>query len=59
MFTHKDLQDLRELERSAIEPEPLRDFITLIEDDLGFALYRAVSAAKVGLSSAESVPPRT
>ena len=58
MKASRDLQDLRELERSAIDPEPLRDFITLIEDDLGFALYRAVSAAKVGLSSAEAVPFR-
>lgn len=55
MKAGKDLQELRELERSALAPEPLRDFITLVEDDLGFALYRAVSDAKVGLSSATEV----
>lgn len=51
----RDLAELRELERNALDPAPLADFITLIEDDLGFALYRAVSGAKVALSAADSV----
>ncbi len=50
-----DLRELRELARSALDPEPLRDFIELVEHDLGFALYRAVSAAKVALSSSDGV----
>jgi hypothetical chaperone protein len=45
-----ELKELRELARSAVEPGPLEDFITLVEDDLGFALYRAVSQAKMALS---------
>ena len=35
------------------DPRPIRQFIEIIENDLGFALYRAVSAAKVALSSRE------
>jgi hypothetical chaperone protein len=46
-----DLKELRELARAALEPEPLEKFISIIEYDLGFALYRAVSSAKVALSS--------
>lgn len=45
-----DLKELRELARVALEPEPLEKFIDIIEYDLGFALYRAVSSAKVSLS---------
>jgi hypothetical chaperone protein len=48
-----DLKELRELARVALEPEPLEKFIDIIEYDLGFALYRAVSSTKVALSSEE------
>ncbi len=48
-----DLKELRELARAALEPEPLEKFIDIIEYDLGFALYRAVSSAKVALSNRE------
>ncbi|MFL4994907.1 MAG: Hsp70 family protein [Microvirga sp.] len=48
-----DLKELRELARVALEPEPLEKFIDIVEYDLGFALYRAVSSAKVALSSNE------
>ncbi|MBF9195945.1 Hsp70 family protein [Microvirga terrestris] len=48
-----DLKELRELARAALDPEPLEKFIDIIEYDLGFALYRAVSSAKVALSSHE------
>ncbi|MBL8700707.1 MAG: Hsp70 family protein [Alphaproteobacteria bacterium] len=50
-----DLRDLRELARTALEPAPLQDFVRLVEDDLGFQLYRAVSAAKVALSTLDDV----
>lgn len=50
-----DLRELRELARFALDPEPLHDFITLVEHDLGFSLYRAVSAAKIALSSQDKV----
>ena len=50
-----DLSELRELSRSALDPAPLLDFIALVEFDLGFSLYRAVSAAKVALSTGDAV----
>ncbi len=50
-----DLRELQQLTRSALEPEPLHDFITIVDYDLGFALYRAVSDAKVALSQQDSV----
>jgi len=46
-----DLKELRELARTALDPAPLETFIEIVEQDLGFALYRAVSDAKVALSS--------
>jgi len=48
-----DLKELRELARVALEPGPLEKFIDIIEYDLGFDLYRAVSSAKVALSGQE------
>ncbi|WP_112661617.1 Hsp70 family protein [Microvirga flavescens] len=45
-----DLKELRELAKVAVDPGPLEQFIDIIEYDLGFALYRAVSNAKVALS---------
>jgi hypothetical chaperone protein len=50
-----DLKELRELARDALDPEPLQQFIDIIEEDLGFALYGSVSAAKVALSSQDTV----
>ncbi|MGE3875028.1 MAG: Hsp70 family protein, partial [Parvibaculaceae bacterium] len=54
MKTNGDLKELVALERDAVDPEPLRRLIDIIENDLGFALYRAVGAAKVALSSQSS-----
>lgn len=48
-----ELRELEELARVALDPQPLHRFIDLIDNDLGFALYKAVSAAKVALSSQE------
>lgn len=45
---------LRQVEREAVEPSKIRSLVKLVEDDLGYLLYRAVEEAKVGLSSAES-----
>ena len=44
-----DLKELRELARVALDPAPLETFIDIVERDLGFALYRAVSSAKMAL----------
>ena len=48
-----DLKELRELARVALDPSPLETFIDIVERDLGFALYRAVSSAKMALSTEE------
>jgi hypothetical chaperone protein len=48
-----ELREIASLVRMALDPEPLQRFIDIVENDLGFALYRAVSATKVALSSAE------
>jgi len=53
MKTNGDLKEIIELQRTAVDPKPLGRLIDLIENDLGFALYRAVSSAKVTLSSAD------
>ena len=50
MKTSRALRELRELEQLSEEPEKIGAFIGLIEDDLGYRLYRAVSQAKERLS---------
>ena len=45
------LRDLREYLRYAIERDGLAKFITIIENDLGYPLYKAVADAKTALSS--------
>ncbi|KAA2237736.1 Hsp70 family protein [Salinarimonas soli] len=45
-----DLKELRELARAALDPGPLDAFGDLVEYDLGFGLYRAVSELKLALS---------
>lgn len=51
----RELRDLQDLTRFALDPEPIHDFISLVENDLGYPLYRAVSTAKVALSGQEAV----
>jgi len=52
--TRKSLQLLHDLIREAREPERFRALLYLVEHNLGFALYRAVEAAKRNLSRASS-----
>jgi hypothetical chaperone protein len=49
----RTLQILADLEREALEPERSRAFAHLVREDRGFQVYRAVEAAKHGLSEAE------
>lgn len=49
----RTLQILADLEREALEPERIRAFVHLVREDRGFEVYRAVEAAKHGLSAAE------
>jgi hypothetical chaperone protein len=54
MRAPKTLRDIAEVARTAEHPERLHSLIRLIEDEAGYALYRAVSSAKAALSQAES-----
>ncbi|HEY8382525.1 MAG TPA: Hsp70 family protein [Microvirga sp.] len=58
MKTSGELKELHELVRDSLDPGPLQKFIDIIEYDLGFALYRAVSATKIALSGADEAPFR-
>jgi hypothetical chaperone protein len=51
MKSSGELTELAKLARLATDPEPLHRFITIVENDLGFLLYRAVSRAKEELST--------
>jgi hypothetical chaperone protein len=51
MKSRETMAELRALIRDAVEPGKLEDLLTVIEYDLGYELYRAVSAAKVALSA--------
>lgn len=50
----KVMSELKLLAKEAVEPAALEDFITVIENDLGFGLYRAVSDAKTALSGSDA-----
>ncbi|OWK30980.1 Hsp70 family protein [Sphingomonas mucosissima] len=53
MRNRRTLEELRRLQRYAIEPEPIGRMIALIEHEQGFPLYDAVGRLKRELSSAE------
>ena len=51
--TSEEFKELRRTLRFCLEPEKIQRFIDIVDDDLGYPLYRAVSAAKARLSSAD------
>ena len=53
MRTPKTLRDIADVRRTAEHPERLETLQRLIEDEQGYGLYQAVSAAKAALSSAD------
>ncbi|WP_237216468.1 Hsp70 family protein [Falsiroseomonas oryziterrae] len=53
MRAPRTLRDIAEVARTAEHPERLHHLRLLIEEETGYALYRAVSAAKAALSEAE------
>ncbi|HEV7261264.1 MAG TPA: Hsp70 family protein [Bosea sp. (in: a-proteobacteria)] len=53
MKSRETMAELKALIRDAVEPGKLEDLLTVIEYDLGYELYRAVSAAKIALSAAD------
>ena len=54
MRNPKTLREIADVARHASRPERLAALISLIEDEQGFALYRAVSDAKAALSRQDS-----
>ena len=53
MKSRETMAELKALIRDAVEPRKLEDLLTVIEYDLGYELYRAVSATKIALSGAD------
>ena len=53
--TPEVLRDLRQLVRQSDDPEKLERLLALVDGNFGFHLNHRVTAAKAGLSSAESV----
>ena len=58
MRTPRMLRDIEDVRRSAEHPERLDNLRRLIEDEQGYALYRAVSDAKAALSASEQTTLR-
>ncbi|MDJ0787259.1 MAG: Hsp70 family protein [Myxococcota bacterium] len=56
--SRKTLQLLLDLRREAIEPEKLERLLHVVEEDLGFLLYRATEQAKRDLSEADATTLR-
>ncbi len=50
----RDMRELRQIARTALDPDGIGRFIELLEGDQGYRLYRAVSEAKEALSTAEA-----
>lgn len=53
MRNRRTLDELRRLQRDAVDPEPIGRMIALIEHEQGFPLYDAVGGLKRALSGAE------
>jgi hypothetical chaperone protein len=51
MRNRRTLDELRKLQRDAVDPEPIGRMIALIEHEQGFPLYDAVGGLKRALSS--------
>jgi hypothetical chaperone protein len=49
----RDYRELEELLRDSLDPARIRSFLAFLDADAGYAMYRAVSAAKMQLSQAE------
>jgi hypothetical chaperone protein len=58
MNTPRTLADIADVARKSAHPERLRNLITLIEEELGYRLYQAVSAVKAQLSHADTATLR-
>lgn len=50
----RDYRDLQQLVRTSLDPDRIRAFLAFLDADAGYAMYRAVSAAKMQLSRDEA-----
>ena len=49
----RDMREMQQVARTAEDPDALERFISLVENDHGYAMYQAVSRAKEALSSSD------
>jgi hypothetical chaperone protein len=54
MRQSRDYRELQDLLRTSLDPDRIRAFLAFLDADAGYAMYRAVSAAKMQLSRAET-----
>jgi len=50
----REYRELQQLLRDSLDPERIRAFLAFLDADAGYAMYRAVSAAKMQLSQADA-----
>ena len=50
----RDMKDIRDIARKALEPDRMARLIEILDDNHGYALYQAVSRLKIDLSTAGS-----
>jgi hypothetical chaperone protein len=50
----RDMKDIRDIARNALEPEKLVRLIEVLDDNHGYALYQAISRLKIDLSQADA-----
>ena len=48
--TSRDMKDIRDIAKNALEPEKLARLIEVLDDNHGYALYQAISRLKMDLS---------
>ena len=54
MRASRDMREIRALEREAVEPEKIGRLIEILDENLGYHLYRAISTLKIALSAQET-----
>jgi len=54
MRASRDYRELQQLVRDSLDPDRIRAFLAFLDADAGYAMYRAVSAAKMQLSQADT-----
>lgn len=50
--TSRDMKDIRDIARTALEPDKLAKLIEVLDDNHGYGLYQAISGLKMDLSDA-------